>query len=1620
MAKASLLKISGLVGVLALLLVVYLVQAHTNIIPFFNQAAQVSSYATYPTLQPLQGLNNPSVAMGLNGVNDWSPAMPFLDLMKYSRKWNGHLTNQYGGYSYDQLVSSGSLDESGWVQSIPSGVSHVGTIWDWADDTYGAASARAGSYVLTYDGSGDIRLNGVRNEVKTPGRITFELSGNGPLSLDIWSVVATNYIRNIVIVKAEYENLVDAGAVFNPAYLDRVKDLRQVRFMDWMETNNSKLQNWSDRRLPTDVTWSEEVPVEIQVRLANEIGADAWFNIPFNATDDFVQKFATYVHDNLDPSLKAYVEFSNEVWNSSFGQSQDAGRLAQSTFKVSEGAGFINYYGKRASEVMKIWTTVYGGDRATRLVRVAATQTANPWISRQILEAPMWQKYLPNSYVAPKTYFDALAVTTYFGGTVVLDPVYRNFMLAEIRKSASGALTVQRAMTAGEMPAYLENSIPEMGKMLDAQKVVASEYKLKLIAYEGGQHEHHSAFISIPEADLNSLQSHLISFVRSSQMATLYDAAWRKWQSVGEGPFMQFSDFYTPNKFGSWGVRASLTDNPPRAQFLDTKNTQTPGWWESRGGSHFQQGRVVMGNGTVAGTNQEDYLIGGSGNDSLYPGPKNDGVYGGAGVDTVLFTGAYSAYTVRANGLGYTIVGPDGSDYLRLVEQASFSDGTLIGLNNGVVTILSRTDTVPTPPAPTVPDAVNKLPQAGSDLYVTEAGAAISQVNVLINDVDADGDTLSVKAFSNKSGGQGGSFTITSAGELTFTPGTTFASLLSTESRETSATYVLTDGKADVTGTVTVTVFGTKKVPPVATTTTPTTNDIDNDTVLDSRDNCVLVKNQAQTDRDTDKIGDACDAVDSRPAPTSTPTPGGAFPLTDDAFFIGHSLVGSTVPTMVKRLVAGASGTGGTAYQVINGAPLRYNWDNSATAEGSDAKTVLPQGNYEAVIITEAIPLVNHTQWNDTNGNAAKFYNLAVGANSKTRTYLYETWHCIASGTAAGCEYDDNDNVAWRTRLNDDRAKWVAIMTAVNQQKKNTDTAMRLIPAGRAMGELADEITAGRVPGITSINQIFKDTIHPNDIGFYFVSLVQYATIYGRSPVGLPAQLQNEWGGNYTAPSATLAAKLQEIAWRVVSTDSLSGVTGGSGGTTTASPRNDDSDTQVNTADNCPFVTNQDQKDTDGDKAGDSCDGTINGETETEMKTKLLGSITSTTPATPTTPVTDYVLKNRKEQTVTNTLVSQTQKVRINKVTNQCDVNSLAFKKESDYTEDQGRSYPIGLFDMSFKCVVPGETITVEIVLDKVYDTSVWELRKYSKSDTTYTTINPSLVTYRTQNNVTVIEYKVTDGGSLDEDGLVNGVIVDPVGPALIEKSVISTPTPTPTPTTDQGTVSTGGGSSGGGGGSSGSGRNTIKNPTTTSVKPATSIPASFTFNKNVSFAQSSSNSVDDVTNLEKFLNAFAGENLIVNGTYEQGDVDAVKRFQKKYRKEILDIWNLGEATGYVGLTTRLKMNFLLKGQSASCPVFTEYNGGTQGIKNSAEIGKTQTILKQLDMYSGAINNTWDTSTNHAMVTFQETFREVMLAPWQLTKGTGYKYKTTNKFLNYFAGCDTGAVDLDGAGTFNF
>lgn len=765
-----------------------------------GQEAQVILPVSYPTLEATQGNQDPSLAYGLSGISDWHPGLPFINVMKMTREWLGFLPGQWGGISYSELVSGGYLDENGWPKRIPAHAESIGAIFAWGGNDYNEGQTRAGRYVLTYEGEGDLRLMLIGASAivsQAPGKIVFNISTDeGNWGYKIYKTDPNNtgnYIRNVAIVKEEYLDLHEAGAIFNPEWLALLKDTRQIRFMDWMKTNGSNQHTWAETTKFNNYSWSVgNVPVEVQVRLANEIGADPWFNIPFHADDAYVRAFAEYVKDNLDPALVAHVELSNEVWNWAFQQTKDAQQLAETRWSTTAGDAWLSYYGMRASQVMKIWTDVFGSATDTRLRRVAGTQTVNAWLSEQIVTAPLWKTKELAAYVAPYTYFDVLSPTTYFGGGAVTDADRRTALLNAINDTSIDEMDFHYKLIKGEIPGFSNEFDTFLVDSMSNQKVVADKYGLDLMAYEGGQHVHHSAFVSIPEADLLALQNHLIAFVRSPQMATLYNETWERWKIYGKGPFMQFGEVGTPSKWGSWGLRASNSDNPPRALAVDIQNQQTPAWWENRGGSHFAQGRILQGTATgetIAGTIAEDYLSGRDGNDTIYPGIGDDGVNGGSGTDKVLFKGQKNQYTVVAKGKGFMVTGPDGKDFVYAVEELVFEDGsTVLGSTGGS----AGTDT----DSDGIADTVDNCPT------VANPGQANFDNDTQGDACDSDDDNDGIADTAEKTG-------------CILNPSTTCG-----------ATTII---------------------------------DTDKDGIADTTDNCPTVANPSQADADADGQGDACD-----------------------------------------------------------------------------------------------------------------------------------------------------------------------------------------------------------------------------------------------------------------------------------------------------------------------------------------------------------------------------------------------------------------------------------------------------------------------------------------------------------------------------------------------------------------------------------------------------------------------------------------------------------------------------------------------------------------------------------------------------------------------------------------
>ena len=528
-------------------------------------------------------VTNPNLAIGLNGIADWTVQQPFLNVMKTAREWTGHLPGQFGGWDHARLAEAGVLDGDGWPTRIPPELTGISALLltDLPEDAAGVA----GRYLLTYDGKGRLRIDGrAQNVVLSDGQALFDYTpGDGTVSVTIETTDPDDPLRNIVIVREDRAALLAQGQVFNPDWLARIRGVRTIRLMDWMRTNDSVLARAEDRPKPDDYTYSRlGAPIEIMVLLANELHANPWFTMPHLAEDELVRLYAQTVHDTLSPDLIAHVEYSNEVWNWQFAQASWAEK--QGRARWGRDSTWVQYYALRAAEVAGIWASVYGADAPTRLVRILATQTGYLGLEDQILMAP---DVIAEGRPAPATQFDAYAVTGYFSGLLGRDDkaaALRDWITASeitareaaVKAGLTGAeaeahvarhrfdeanTLAAREVASGALSGDPEDSVESLlTRILPHQARVAKEHNLRLMMYEGGTHVvGYGAAVDDPV-----LTAFFNQFNYSDEMAGLYDQVMKGWAALTPEPFNAFVDLAAPSKWGSWGALRHLGDENPR------------------------------------------------------------------------------------------------------------------------------------------------------------------------------------------------------------------------------------------------------------------------------------------------------------------------------------------------------------------------------------------------------------------------------------------------------------------------------------------------------------------------------------------------------------------------------------------------------------------------------------------------------------------------------------------------------------------------------------------------------------------------------------------------------------------------------------------------------------------------------------------------------------------------------------------------------------------------------------------------------------------------------------------------------------------------------------------------
>ena len=542
-----------------------------------------------PDVINLPAVTNPNLFVGLAGVADWSTQLPFLDLMKSARPWIGHLPDGWGAWGYDELQAAGTFDANGWPISIPPELTGISTLV--LTDMPPEAQGVRGRYVLRYKGQGSIKVEGIGRQVaNVPGQIIFDFEPKpGFVLVTIDVVDPTDPIRDITIVREDRVAAHDAGEIFNPDWIARLRGVKGLRFMDWMMTNDSTQSRFSDRPLPTDYTWTAKgIPLEIMIALSNTLDAEPWFTLPHLADDDYVRRFAEMVRDGVESDRRVWVEFSNEVWNWQFQQANWAEEQAKQRW--GEEFVWVQFYALRASEVAAIWTDVFGTAADQRLVRVVGAQPGYLGPEEQILDAKL---VMGEGKPAPAKMFDALAITGYFAGNLGRETnietlhAWIDASIAEAKAAAqSQGLTgddatkyvkdhqfdAAFARVAEDLRKGRETGTPEdtiawtAAESFPHHAKVAKDHGLELVMYEGGTH------IVGLDATLDDplLTDFFTAFNYSPQVADMYREIMQAWAKVSDAPFTQYVDVTNPTKWGSWGAMRHLGDMNPRWEALAT------------------------------------------------------------------------------------------------------------------------------------------------------------------------------------------------------------------------------------------------------------------------------------------------------------------------------------------------------------------------------------------------------------------------------------------------------------------------------------------------------------------------------------------------------------------------------------------------------------------------------------------------------------------------------------------------------------------------------------------------------------------------------------------------------------------------------------------------------------------------------------------------------------------------------------------------------------------------------------------------------------------------------------------------------------------------------------------
>ena len=534
---------------------------------------------------PWDRSDGPSLGMNVSAINYWTSAWTLLDVFKRSDAWIEQ---------DDQTWDTGNpldLDEDGWVRSLRPGKHAASIVNLGAEGHY-----PSGLYVVRYDGDGLLEYEWDAVLVdRGPGRDVLEVANptNQGFLVKLVDTNPDDYLRNIRVivpggicdgdptihhetdatcpgVYQPYED-VDQDLIFHPLYVADLLPFGSLRFASLLATSYTPAGRWNDRVKISDAHWGSQAlgsPPEIAIKLANVSNSDAWVDMPYAADEDYVRAFAEMALADLDPARRLTLEYSNEVWNSAWPYEEGNGWIEAAAVArwpdsaVSDYEKRQNWYGMRSAQMCATWRQVWG-DQAGRITCVIAGQSAWDYPGRVALECPL---YVEEGNEPCAQQVDAFAIAPYFG--FLGDDAYADQVRAWTSEPDGGLDAFFASL--GEDP--LASVIADMA----ANRSLATEFGLPLLAYEGGQHFLWQDHL----ADDPQIADFFWRANGDPRMGLLYTIYLEGWRDHGGDILVHHTDVAAPSRYGSWGAQQhQLDDDAPKYNALLDFIAQNPAWW---------------------------------------------------------------------------------------------------------------------------------------------------------------------------------------------------------------------------------------------------------------------------------------------------------------------------------------------------------------------------------------------------------------------------------------------------------------------------------------------------------------------------------------------------------------------------------------------------------------------------------------------------------------------------------------------------------------------------------------------------------------------------------------------------------------------------------------------------------------------------------------------------------------------------------------------------------------------------------------------------------------------------------------------------------------------------------